>query len=656
MAMDFFEHQEVARKSTGRLVTLFVLAVLGLTGMTYLVVAGFFAFLTAEDAVTAADLWNWRILLGVGLGILVVVGGAILTRVSQLSAGGQVVAEMLNGRRLDASSADPKEQRLLNVVEEMAIASGSPVPPVYMLDHEPGINAFAAGHTIDDAVIGMTRGALDTLSRDELQGVVAHEFSHILNGDMRLNIRLMGVLYGILVIGLVGWLVLRSTLWSGGGRRSRDGGAALIAIMGLGVSLVVIGWIGTFFGQLIKAAVSRQREYLADASAVQFTRNPDGIGGALRKIAGYAHGSAMDNPQAAEVGHMLFGEGLRGLYATHPPIDERIRRIDPALLEGARAPAAASRRRTAPVAVAGMAGFGGAGAGSEPGRPSRGDLPPPRTQADLLDQLGQPTPDHVAYARELIASIPQALRDAAHEPYSARALVYALLLDADPAVREAQRVRLLQGAEPPVYETTGQLAPLVDRLDRRCRLPLVDMALPALGQITPAQFEAFRSNVWALVGADQQVSIYEWVLLRVVLHHLERHFGVAARSRVRHHSLGRLAHPCAVVLSALAHEGSASAPEAQAAFDAGASALRSPGLRLLPPAQASAAHLDPALATLESLAPAPKRAFLLACARTVAADHQVTPEEAELFRALADSLDCPVPPLLPGQRLVAPSP
>ncbi|MFW6067881.1 MAG: M48 family metallopeptidase, partial [Myxococcota bacterium] len=349
--MDFFEQQEVARRSTGRLVTLFVLAVVGLIATTYVVVAFFLGFLRAEDGFSAAELWNWRLLVGVGGGILAVVGGAILLRMTQLRAGGHVVAEMLGGRRVEPNTTDPDERRLLNVVEEMAIASGTPAPPVYMMDQEPGINAFAAGHTVDDAVIGMTRGAVQQLSRDELQGVVAHEFSHILNGDMRLNIRLMGVLYGILVIGFVGWLVLRSTFFSGArARRSRDGGGGVIAIMALGISLVVIGWIGSFFGKLIKAAVSRQREYLADASAVQFTRNPAGIGGALRKIAGYEHGSVMENAQAAEVGHMLFGEGFRGLYATHPPIDDRIRRIDPSLLEEGAAEAA---RAAAPAPAGG---------------------------------------------------------------------------------------------------------------------------------------------------------------------------------------------------------------------------------------------------------------------------------------------------------------
>jgi hypothetical protein len=421
-----------------------------------------------------------------------------------------------------------------------------------------------------------------------------------------------------------------------------------VAILGLGVSLIVIGWIGSLFGKLIKAAVSRQREYLADAAAVQYTRNPEGIGGALRKIAGYEHGSAMQEAQAAEVGHMLFGEGFRGLYATHPPIDERIRRIDPRLLEGATAPRGRAPAAS-PAAVAGAAGFAG---GPAAGR-SSGVLPPPaRGGGDLLDQLGRPSPAHIAHAQGLIAAIPEPLRDAAHDPYTARALIYALLLDPTPDVRGVQLQRLAQATPPEVYRATEQLRPAVEQLQRQSRLPLVDMALPALGEMTPSQFQTFRANMIALIGADQRVEMFEWVLLRVAVHHLERHFGMAGPVGDQRRSLARLTHPCAVLLSALAHEGSHDPSGAEAAFAAGAAHLKLPGLRLLPPAQSAPSDLDVALQSLAGLAPRAKRDLLTACALCIAADHEVVPEEAELFRAMADSLDCPVPPLLPGQKLV----
>ncbi|MFW6051828.1 MAG: Zn-dependent protease with chaperone function, partial [Myxococcota bacterium] len=312
--------------------------------------------------------------------------------------------------------------------------------------------------------------------------------------------------------------------------------------------------------------------------------------------------------------------------------------------------------------MAGAAGFGGTSglaagpaAGSAAAPASGGELPPlPPEEGDLLAQLGRPSPAHLAYARELHEAIPRPLQDAAHEPYTAQALVYALLLDPNAEIRARQMQALAQAVSPAIYRATEQLAPHLERLDRRARLPLVDMALSALGEMTPAQFQVFRSSMHSLIGADQRVEIFEWVLWRVVVHHLERHFHPAPRTRVRHRSLKRLGVPCSVVLSALAHEGHTDDARAQAAFEAGAAALRVPGLRMLPAAQATAENLDSALQALAGLAPAPLRALLTACARTIAADHQVTPEEAEIFRAVADALDCPVPPLLPGQRLVAP--
>ena len=233
----------------------------------------------------------------------------------------------------------------------MAIASGTPTPPVYMMQEEPGINAFAAGFTPSDAVVGVTRGCVGQLSRDELQGVIGHEFSHILNGDMRLNIRLMGVLFGILVVGLIGSILLRSSLYGSAlqSRSSRGNSTQVLLIIG-GV-LMLVGFIGTLVGNLIKASVSRQREFLADASAVQFTRNPSGIAGALKKIGGFEAGSEMMNPHAPESSHMFFGRavssGFNSLFATHPPLEERIARLDSSWQPDGET------RRSAPVSTAG---------------------------------------------------------------------------------------------------------------------------------------------------------------------------------------------------------------------------------------------------------------------------------------------------------------
>ena len=314
--MDFFQSQEAARRKTSTLIVYFVLAVLAMIASVYL--AGV-AIVFATGDMPLEKCWNPRFFCVVSLFTLGVVLCGSLYKIATLRGGGESVARMLGGRLLEPARATPPELRLLNVVEEMAIASGTPVPPVYLME-EPGINAFAAGFTPADAVVGVTRGAVERLSRDQLQGVIAHEFSHILNGDMRLNIRLMGFIFGILCLSLFGRILMRT--------RGKKNPLPLF-----GIALFIVGSLGVFFGKLIKSAVSRQREFLADASAVQFTRNPDGIAGALKKIGGLALGSRLQSPEAESASHMFFANGLgRGfvaLMATHPPLTERIRRIDP---------------------------------------------------------------------------------------------------------------------------------------------------------------------------------------------------------------------------------------------------------------------------------------------------------------------------------------
>src|SRR5262245_8913551 len=329
MASDFFERQSAARRNTKWLMWAFGLSVVALAVSTFIVTS--IAVEASGPSVRSfgsqGHQFPWQVPFGSTAAMLALVGGGTLFKVAQLSGGGTVVAERLGGRRIYPNSLDPTERRLLNVVEEMALASGVPVPPVFLLHEEKGINAFAAGFSPSDAVVGVTRGCAEQLTRDQLQGVIAHEFSHILNGDMRLNLRLIGVVAGILVMGLVGREMLRIASFSGGGRSKKDNSSAVLLVIGL--VFMVLGFLGLFFGSLIKAAVSRQREFLADASAVQFTRNAEGIAGALKRIGSAVFGSQVDNPRAAEASHMYFAEGLSSIFATHPPLTERIRCIDP---------------------------------------------------------------------------------------------------------------------------------------------------------------------------------------------------------------------------------------------------------------------------------------------------------------------------------------
>ncbi|HUH40367.1 MAG TPA: M48 family metallopeptidase, partial [Castellaniella sp.] len=511
----------------------------------------------------------------------------------------------------------------------MAIASGIPVPPVYVMEDD-GINAFAAGHTPQDAVIGVTRGCIRLLSREELQGVVAHEFSHIFHGDMRLNTRLVATLNGILLIGLVGYILMRSAPFRRGG--SRDNSA--IIMLAIGVILVVVGFAGTFFGNLIKSAVSRQREFLADASSVQFTRNPSGIANALKKIGGYRAGSQVQAANASEYSHMFFSRAIGGAFstfmATHPPLAQRIRRIQPdwdgSFMSAQPVPALEQRPDVDHgQAVRGMLG------GVIAAQASR----------EAIEAIGQPSARHVAYARQTIAAIDPELREAAHDAYSARALIHGLLLDTEPSVRSTQLAALERQAEPEVYRHTVDLAAKLSALDPRARLPLVGLALPALKLLSGTQYGIFKSSLGQVIMADQQVSLMEWALYRIVVHNTE-----PPPRNQKTTALARLRHEIQALVSALVHAGQAGAGPASVVFDTAISSLPFKGMGLLPRDAVSIADLDTAVDRLCQLAPTDKQSLMQVLARAVEHDGVVTIGQAELLRAVADSLNCPLPPLL----------
>ncbi len=643
MATQFFEHQDRARRHTTRLVFLFGLAVVALVLGLYVLAAvatGFRGSDPRTQQLVFEIVWlDPLLMLHVGLLTLAVVGGASLYRISQLSGGGRVVAEGLGGRLLHSDSKAPLERKILNVVEEMAIASGIPTPPVYFLDHEEGINAFAAGFSPSDAVIGITRGCAQQLSRDELQGVVAHEFSHIMNGDMRLNIRLMGVLYGILVIGMIGFFLLRSSLWAGAvSRRNSKDNSTLVMVAG-GVALMALGFLGTLFGNLIKASVSRQREFLADASAVQFTRNPDGISGALKKIGGFEAGSHLESPAAPESSHLFFGQalssGFNSLFATHPPLAERIKILDPSW-QGAMTEIS---REAAPSAGGATAGFAGGGSA-------------PAFAGSAVDQMGRISTAHLDYAVQLLLEMPSAVKEAAHDPYAARAVVYALLMDVDPESRKLQLEILAAKGERGVPELTHKLLPEVERLGPAHRLPLIDLALPALRDLSASQYERFQGLVKDLVQADQRIDLFEWTLQRILLTHLAPNFEGVHRPGRRLRSKHELREVLETILSSLARVGNLSESAMRQSVASAGRALVKAELRLLSEDEVGLASLDEALGLAASLDSKAKELVLRACAQIIAADGEVADSEAELFRAIGDSLGCPVPPLLPGQPLV----
>ncbi len=668
--MNFFEHQDVARRKTGRLVVMFSLAVAGVVGLAYVgaifaVGAGRAKMANEMDGATVPT-WAWwqaDVFFVTALAVIAIVSMGTLYKMAQLRGGGRVIAEQLGGKLLHREATQTSDERkLLNIVEEMAIASGIPAPPVYLMENETGINAFAAGYAPGSAVIGVTRGCMERLNRDQLQGVIAHEFSHILNGDMRLNIRLMGLVHGILVIALLGYTIFRVALYTPRVGRSRNNNP--LPLLGIGLGLMIIGGIGSFFGSLIKASVSRQREFLADASAVQFTRNPESIGGALKVIGGSQYRSRLKHPNAAEAAHMYFAQGvsisLAQLFATHPPLPNRIKRIEPRwdgkfiTPEPATefAAKAIEEKRTGQplqdfrkVMIPGALGMVEAGT-------AVGAAVAAAPVLAAIDLIGAPTEAHHQYAAELCAAIPEELAESAREAYGARAVVYALLLASAPAARKVQLESLKQTADAAVFALTLKLLPTIDALDQRLRLPVIDIAIGTLTELSPTQFRAFINNITALMRADKRIDLFEWCLWRIMRRHLREHFGKSRPRIVQYYALQRLQVECTTLLSAVALAGHKDRAEAQRAFTLGASVLPKVDLTW-PTEQVSLDELGKALDKLVQVNHKLKQHIIRACGITIAADHEVTIAEAEIMRAIADTLECPMPPVLPGQPLVA---
>ena len=649
--MDFFEAEGRAKKRTARLLVLFGLAVAGTVVAGYLATVfvlrasnigrhgrhayGYYA--NPGDYADQAGLWQPGLFLAVAAGTLTVIGLASLYKWSEFSAGGSAVAESVGGRRVDPHTTDPKEHQLLNVVEEMAIASGTPVPAVYILDDEPAINSFAAGLTTSDAVVTVTRGTLQKLTRDELQGVIAHEFSHILNGDMRMNVRVSAIIFGILVIGLAG----RATLWGMRGGTRGKGNSGVLVILGIGLALLAVGYIGYFFGRLIQASLSRQREFLADASAVQFTRNPDGVTGALKKIGGYAIGSSLDTHRAAGISHFFFAQAFAsnfgGLWATHPPLDVRIRAIDPRF-DGTfpEPPEVVDVAKEPWSKVPHM----------PPQAPSPGPQAAAAFGAALAAAAGTLTPEAAAGAQSLLSEIPASLRTAARSPHDAPILVYGLLLAEDPAVRKGQLASIASGEGGEALHTLEQLEPALRQLKPGHRLPVLQLTLPALKALPQSALGSFAGTLDDLVQANGRETTFEFALQRLVLRTLavSRSPGSAV---TQIYSFQAVAGEISVVLSALAHTSSANPDEAGKAFAEGASQLKlvQDRIRFLPDTECGLVQLDASLDKLASASGPIKQRLLMAAAHVVSADGVVLTEESELLRAIAASLDVPVPPL-----------
>lgn len=673
--MDFFDHQERARRNTVLLTIYFVIAIILIIACVYFAVLGILAFKT-DGTEQPISIFGWHPEL---LGSVVVVVGIIIAmgslfKIWALGGHGETVAIALGGVKVPANTTALEERILLNVVEEMALASGTPVPPVYILENESGINAFAAGTSPQNAVIGITRGAITTLRRDELQGVIAHEFSHILNGDMKLNLRLMGLLNGILLIALIGYFFIRSlnmVSMRGSSRNDDNKGAAgmVAALFLLGSALIAIGYIGVFFANMIKSAVSRQREFLADASAVQFTRNPNGISDALKRIGGWKQHARLTSARASESSHMFFGEGVASFFfATHPPLPVRIKRIepnfqgifpktepvthsvseliDPNSLSMARASFAGGA--TAGGAAAGRTAIASGATNSVHQAALAGAVQHERQPEIAVSHIGEPRPEHLVHAHNLVDELAPILAEDIRDPLGAVAIIYALLLapKSDP-VREKQLETIQIQADPRVTQELIRVLDPVGRLDDEQRLPLACLALPALHQMSPNQVAIFRKTVLALIEADRIWTVFEFAIQRFITKRLVNRLVDTPQSRSDSKSELPFANAFQVVLSALAYVGSnADGPANSFAIGLNQSKLVHKSATILPREKCTLKSLDGALNVLEKANGTKKREMLEAFSACIAADGKVELSELELLRVIADALGCPMPPIL----------
>jgi Zn-dependent protease with chaperone function len=649
--MDFFAQQAIARRQSRRLIVLFLVAVVCIVAAIDLVVvvALDLGMSPDERAAAGTGLFARHTTASVASALvaLAVIGIASLFKIGRLRGGGGVVARELGGTLVPGDTTDRHLRRLRNVVEEIAIASGVPVPEIYVLEQEAGINAFAAGWAPADAAVAVTRGTLDRLTRDELQGVIAHEFSHVLNGDMRLNIRLMGVLFGILVIGIAAREFLL---------RARGGGKDGAALLVFALAVMIIGWVGLFFGRMIKAGLSRQREFLADASAVQFTRQSQGLAGALKKIAATSEGSRLTAHDAEEVSHMLFGDGAgySALFATHPPLLERIKRIDRQF-----DPQELAQMARAGASVPGGADVSDDGWNARPVSRMAGaqavvaapPLPGPKARVSLssgqiVRQVGNPASDDFRTAAAIAAAMPPGLRALAEAQEHAAGLIIALALDGDgdTSARQVQRVAAafderFAGEVRALGAQLGDLHPLQ-------RLPLAAIAFPQLRRRPRPWLVRYIACLDEIAHLDGVVQLAEYCLLRMlrtqVSDALDPSSGGGAGSRRLAESKAEIAG----LLAVLAQSGHADNESARRAYLAGILAVFPTGAPNYAPPAAWAQALDRAWPVLDRLNPPSKALLLEGLVKTIGHDGRFALGEAELLRTICAALHCPLPPQL----------
>lgn len=667
--MNFFERQEQARGRTKLLVFLFICALFATFAAALALVAGFAALATDSATTTGGAtteelfvryLTNPALAGGVAVVVFLLIGGGSIFKVGELkSLGADGVAEALGGTRITRAATDPAERRLYNVVEEMALASGVPVPSVYVMREEKAINACAIGGDPESSAVAVTDGALRSLTRDELQGVVAHEFGHLLNGDVKMNMRLIGVLFGLQMLALTGLAIFRSTMYIsfGGSSDDRKSGAGVVAaIWFFAFGLIVIGSIGVFVSNIIRAAISRQREFLADASAAQFTRNPAGLAGALKKIGALAGGSEVNAARSAEMAHLFFGSVFSGgltasLFKTHPDLTERIRRLEPTFdgsferfRETMTFDAEINLRRAArpfydgTVGVAnGGAGANGASAASE--RCATGAA----VAAALIDSIATQAAEKLDVAESLLARTPPELEPLLADFDGARAVLYALLADSDEAVQKRQ-LETIRGAEGTKLDAKIAVAfRALAGAAFATRSTVARLTLPALKTANIVQYRKLRETILALCAADGTLDLFEYALQASVVRELDVYYRLSRGTKIRFLRFEDVVEPFRLVLTYLASEGAdGEAFAARKAFDEGCGVFYV-ALEPTPVETRTLGAFSRALNDLAQASPTLKGQMLTAFYRCVAADGVVVEREGELLETISSALGVPTP-------------
>ncbi|ALG67863.1 M48 family metallopeptidase [Beggiatoa leptomitoformis] len=633
LKVDFFGQQDQAQQKTRWLILYFIIAlfvIIGFINLTFFLVGKFISlhhYQLSQWLQSPASHWV------IGITLMVILGGTI-RRLYQLREGGEALAIMIGATPIEPDTYREEERRLMNVVEEMAIAAGIPVPALYVLQMEHGINSFVAGYHASDVTLVVTRGALEQLDRRELQGVIGHEFSHILQGDMRLNLHLIGILAGILAIGQMGFYLLTGGTYQYEDRLNRNLRDLNIFPFALPFSILLIslGYIGLFCGRVIKSAISRQREFLADAAAVQYTRDPACLVGALLKIKGHRIGSKLYNYRAEEVSHLCFGSAfnLSRLLATHPTLDERITRIDrayPYRLKYGKLGEQTASQQTAPLSEEYLS------------FQSTPTVRPPTTKTTVVASIGNPTPEHLAYATKIYQQIPKNILTLVHQQTGAKIITYALLFQGKVADKQAREIVLNTAESTEITQQVIALRQQLDTLGNQVRVPLLDLALPALKKLPYVERTTYLTIINDLIKADGKVSLFEYVLETILRHHLDTH--TMRTSTVSYKNLAEALPDISLILSLLAHVGSG-----QSAYTIALKTLTTQPLPFASIVACKPEKLNGAINRLKYLTPQLKKSVIDACVTCVLADKQVETAELEVLRAVVESLDCPMPPLI----------